>query len=345
MREINIGNKIVGKGSPVYIIAEVGSNHDGSFEKAKNLIKVASKCGADAVKFQLFKAEKIAANIDNEITRLPDGKTLYQLYKENETPYEWCYELNAYCKENDINFLATPFDKEAVDILDDVRVNAYKIASFEIVDFPLIEYISKKRKPIIISTGMANIEDIDDAVQIIKEYHSQYVLLHCGINYPLNLSDVNLLAIKTLQDRYNCPIGYSDHTEGRIVPILGVGLGMSVIERHITLDKGSSGPDHKFATNPEDFKNIVNSIRMAEMALGSPKKRKLKSEEIHYVRGRRSIFAVKDLKKGTILKKDHLAILRPALGLHPRYLDEVIGKKILSNISKYTPIKWDLLEK
>lgn len=343
MNEIKIGQKFVGLNYPIYIIAEIGSNHDGSIDKAKILIKKASECGVDAVKFQFFKADTIAANTDEEIAFLEIGKTLHQFYKECETPYEWCGELKEYCESCNVVFLATPFDKEAVDVLDKVDVEAYKVASFELVDYQLIEYIANKNKPIILSTGMANLDDINAALKVIEKFHLEYILLHCGIGYPLAFQDVNLKAMLTLKKEFNCPVGYSDHTNGITVPILGVGLGMDMIEKHFTLDKNSKGPDHGFAIEPDELKLMVESIRKAESALGTELKEKVKVEEIHYKRGRRSLFIIKDLKKGTILTEDNIMALRPGIGLHPKYFNKIIGKKLREDTPKYTPISWDMI--
>ncbi len=345
MNVIKIGNKFVGNNHPTYIIAEVGSNHDGSIEKAKELIKTASGCGVDAVKFQFFKADTIAADIEDEIVILENGKTLYQLYKENETPYEWVQELKNFCKIHNITFLATPFDKEAVIILEKIKVAAYKIASFEIVDYDFLDYIANKNKTIILSTGMANLEDIEAAVNIFKKHGTEFILLHCGISYPLSFKDVNFNAMLTLKEKFNCIVGYSDHTEGSLVPILGVGLGMDLIEKHFTLNKNLDGPDHNFALDPSELKTMVTNIRNAELALGKKIKDKVKAEEIHYRRGRRSLFVIKDISEGMILSVDNIASLRPGIGLHPKFLRDIIGKKVKKDISKNTPITWDIIEK
>ncbi len=344
MDVIKIGQKFIGSNYPVYIIAEIGSNHDGSIYKAKELIAKASECGVDAVKFQFFKADTIAADTDTSIAILEDGKTLHQFYKECETPYEWCRELKEYCEILNVVFLATPFDKEAVDVLENVDVDAYKIASFEIVDYQLLEYVARKNKPIILSTGMANLDDIKSALKIIEKYHSDYILLHCGMGYPLDFQDVNLKAIITLKKKFNCPVGYSDHTLGIIVPILGIGLGMDMIEKHFTLDKNLKGPDHCFAAKPDELKLMVDSIRKAETSLGSEIKEKVEAEEIHYKRGRRSLFLINDLKEGTVLTYNDVLALRPGIGLHPKYLNKIIGKKLKKNVLKNTPISWDLIE-
>ena len=344
MNEIRIGKKIIGLNQPIYIIAEIGSNHDGSIEKAKKLIKKASECGVDAVKFQFFKADTIAANMDDDLVVLENGKTMYQIYKENETPYEWCEELKKYSEKCNVVFLATPFDKKAVDLLDNVNIDAFKIASFEIVDFSLLDYVASKKRPIILSTGMANLDDIDSALEIIKKYHSKYILLHCGIVYPFNIKDCNLNAIKTLKERYKCPVGYSDHTEGLIVPIVGVGLGINIFERHFTLHKDTEGPDHGFASNPEEFRDLVIKIREAESALGSYEKKKVPSEEMHYIRGRRSIFVIKDIKKDSKFTHNNLGNLRPSIGLHPKHLERIIGKTAKKEIKKNTPLSWDLVK-
>jgi len=344
MDEVQIGKKFVGLNHPVFIIAEIGGNHDGSLDKAYKLIQIASECGVDAVKFQFFRADTIAAKIDNEIAILENGKTLHQFYKEIETPYEWCQDLKECCDKYRVEFIASPFDKEAVDLLNEVSINAYKIASFEIIDYHLIDYIASKKKPIILSTGMANLDDIHAALDVIKKYHSEYILLHCGMGYPLDFKDVNLKAILTLKDEFNCPIGYSDHTIGMVIPIFGVGLGMDMIEKHFTFDRNLVGADHSFAIEPNELKLMVENIRHAESALGTEVKDRVDVEEIHYKRGRRSLFIIKDLKKGTILTHENILALRPGIGLHPKFLNNIIGKKVKRDTPKYTPLSEDLIE-
>jgi pseudaminic acid synthase len=342
MEKVLIGNKLVGKGQPTYIIAEAGSNHDGKLKQAKELIDVAAAAGANAVKFQLFKAEEIAAQTKNEIVKLDNGKTLYNFYKSLEFARDWLGELNDYSKERGIEFMATPFDREAVDLLDKLNTTAFKISSFEIVDLPLIKYVACKHKPVILSTGMATLGEIEDALDIMyQENNEDAILLHCGIGYPLDYSEVNLLQMKTLSQAFQCPIGYSDHTMGISVPIAAVALGASVIEKHFTLDRNLNGPDHKFAVIPSELTQMIKSIRQVEQAKGSPIKKPTTSEAIHRKRGRRSMFAKVDILKGTRITQEMISILRPGIGLAPKYLEIVVGRVAQVDIAKNEPITWD----
>lgn len=342
MMKVKIGKRFVGDSEPTFIIAEAGSNHDGKLEQAKKLIEIAAEAEVDAVKFQLFKAEGIAAQPKDKIVQLNQGKTLYDFYKTLELPRQWLDELYDYAKEHEVEFLATPFDREAVDLLDGLNISAYKISSFEMVDLSFIKYIANKRKPIILSTGMASLGEIEDALKTIhSEDNYDIILLHCGISYPLDYSDVNLLAIKTLRQAFQCSVGYSDHTLGISVPIAAVALGAVIIEKHFTLDRSLSGPDHKFAVIPSELREMVKCIREVEQAKGSPIKGLVKSETVHFRRGRRSIFAKVDIPKGTRITKDMLSILRPGIGLPPKFLNIIVGRVSRTNIAKNEPITWD----
>ncbi|WP_418791006.1 pseudaminic acid synthase [Phosphitispora sp. TUW77] len=346
VNDITIGSKTIGPGSPCFIIAEAGSNHDRDLGQAKQLIDVAVEAGADAVKFQTFTADKIAANTVHEIMKLGNEyegvQTLYELYKGLELPREWQHELMEYAVGKGIIFLTTPFDYDAVEQMEVLNVPAYKIASFELVDLPFLNYIAKKGKPVILSTGMASLGEIEEALDAVyKSGNRQAVLLHCGISYPMPLQEVNLAVMETLNIAFQVPVGYSDHTLGITVPIAAAAWGARVIEKHFTIDKTLKGPDHKFALNPVELKAMVKGIREAEMCVGSPVKRLAESEKIHHMRGRRSIFAVTDIPRGTEITGEMLAILRPGVGLHPRYLDKVIGRKASVDIKANDPITWD----
>lgn len=347
MKEIRIGSKIIGDNHPTFIIAEAGSNHNQDLARAKEMIDVAVEAGVDAVKFQTFTAEKIAAKADDKIMELEanyqdTADNLFELYKELEMPREWLGILRDYAAEKGIMFLSTPFDYEAVDELDELGIPAFKIASFESIDLPFLKYIAQKGKPIILSTGMANLGEIEEALEIIyNEGNRQVILLHCGINYPLAFSDVNLKAMDTMRQAFQLPVGYSDHTLGIAVPISVAARGGMVLEKHFTLDKNLPGPDHKFALEPDELKDMVKGIREAEAALGKPFKRSLPSERIHYERGRRSIFAVEDIPSGTVITEEMLRVLRPGIGLKPKYYDLVVGRMARTDIKANEPISWD----
>ena len=346
MDKIKIGNRLIGPGEPTFIIAEAGSNHDRDLGQAKKLIDIAVQAGVDAVKFQTFTAEKIAANTSHKITQLGteyEGvKTLYDLYKGLELPREWQRELMEYAIERGVIFLTTPFDYDAVEEIEELDIPAYKIASFELVDLPFLHYIAEKGRPVILSTGMASLGEIEEALKAVYSGgNRQVILLHCGISYPLPLADVNLAVMDTLRMAFQVPVGYSDHTLGITVPLAAVARGAKVIEKHFTVDNSLKGPDHKYALNPGELKAMVKGIREAERCIGSSVKSLTESEKIHHQRGRRSIFAVTDIPCGTEIKREMLAILRPGIGLHPRYFEIVIGRKAAVDIKANEPITWD----
>ncbi|MDK2787428.1 MAG: hypothetical protein PWP07_653 [Epulopiscium sp.] len=348
MKNFKIGNFEIGENSPCFIIAEAGSNHDRDMGQAKEMIDVAVEAGANAVKFQTFTAEKIAADTSHPIVRLGDEyggvKTLFDLYKGLELPREWQLELKEYADKKGIMFLSTPFDYDAVEELENLGIEAYKIATFEMVDLPFLSYIAKKQKPIILSTGMANLGEIEEALDAIyKEKNEQVALLHCGIGYPMPMEDVHLAAMDTMKQAFQVPVGYSDHTLGITVPIASVARGAKIIEKHFTLDRRLKGPDHQFAIEPDELKAMVKGIRDVEKAIGSPIKKLAEVEKLHHERGRRSIFAKVDIPKGTVITKDMLAILRPGVGLMPKYLDIVVGREARKDIKRNEPITWEVI--
>ncbi len=348
MEHIKIGHRIIGPGHPAFIIAEAGSNHDRDLGQAKQLIDLAVEAGADAVKFQTFTADKIAANTGHAIVKLGneyDGvPTLYELYKGLELPREWQQELADYARGKGIIFLSTPFDYDAVNELESIGMLAFKVASFEMVDLPFLKYIAGKGKPVILSTGMADLGEVEEALEAIYlTGNQQVILLHCGISYPMPFGEVNLKAMDTLREAFQLVVGYSDHTPGISVPLAAVARGAKVIEKHFTLDKSLKGPDHKFALGPEELKAMVKGIREVEAALGSPVKGPAPAEEIHRARGRRSIFARVDIPRGTVISEEMLAILRPGVGLKPKFLELVVGRESRRDIRANEPITWELI--
>lgn len=334
---------MVGNGERCFIIAEAGSNHDGKLDQAKELIDIAADSGADAVKFQVFVADEMAAKTESEIARVDIAgcKTLHELYKSLEIPQEWLAELASYAGERGIIFLCTPFYEQAVDELDKIGAPAFKVASFELVHLPLLRYIARKGKPIILSTGMANLGEVEDAIAaIISEGNEQIVLLHCGSGYPHRVEDVNLAAMDTLKQAFSYPVGYSDHTLGITIPVAAVARGAKAIEKHFTISRDLPGPDHSFALEPPELKMMVREIRDTEKAIGNPQKTVTDSELVRYKRGRRSIFAKVDIPRGTRINPEMLAILRPGIGLMPKYLDIVVGRTAQTDIKAGQPITW-----
>ncbi len=349
MKPIKIGDIKVGKKNPVLIVAELSANHLHDYELAIKIVKAAKEAGADAIKLQTYTPDTITLDCDNKYFRIKqetiwDGKTLYQLYEEAYTPWEWQPKLKEIAEDLGMLCFSSPFDKTAVDFLEKMNVPAYKIASFEITDLPLIEYVASKGKPIIISTGIAEIEDIEEAIEACKRTgNNQIILLKCTSAYPTPLEDVNLKTIEYLSKKFGTLVGLSDHTLGVSVPIAAVSLGACLIEKHLTFDRNLGGPDAAFSLEPDEFKSMVDSIREIEKALGSSDYRLTekmkKSKEFS-----RSLFIIQDIKAGDLLTKENVKSIRPAFGLHTKYLKEILGKKVKKDIKKGTPLNWELIE-
>ena len=340
MKKVRIGDRLIGEGEPCFIIAEAGSNHNGSLKQAKKLIDVASEAKANAVKFQIYKAESLYSRYTPEFSYLK-GQDTYELIKDIETPREWINELAKYCEDKNITFLATPFDFKAVDLLDKY-VPAFKIASFEIVDLELLRYAAEKGKPMIISTGMANLGEIEDAINAIKSAGNEdIILLHCNSLYPAPVDVVNLKAVDTMKTALKVPVGFSDHTSGIHIPIAAVAMGACVIEKHFTVDRNLPGPDHSFAIEPDELKEMVRCIREVGKAKGNGIKEKsvLESEEM-YIKARRSIHAKVDIPKGTLITGDMLIIKRPGYGIKPKFIDIVSGREAKKDIKEDEWITW-----
>jgi len=341
-KEVKIGNKKIGGNNPTYIIAEIGSNHNRDKKIAKKMIDKAANAGVDAVKFQTFKAEKLYSKKTPKFSK--DKVSPFDLIKSIELPREWHKELFEYTEKKGLHFFSSPFDYEAVDQLDEIGVPAFKIASFEIVDLELLKYISQKKKPIILSTGMASIEEIEEAIDAIKSQgNDKIILLHCNSMYPAPVDIVNLNAIKTMQSAFQIPIGFSDHTLGIHIPISAVVVGAKVIEKHITLDRKMKGPDHNFAIEPDELKQMVQNIRDVEKALGTGIKNVSKEEKEMYEKGRRSIIALENIPKGTKITREMLIVKRPGYGIKPKFIDNVIGKIAKKVIKADDWLTWDLI--
>jgi len=343
---VKIAGRPVGPGYPALIIAEVGSNFDRDIEKAKKLVDLAKECGADAIKFQSFAAEKIINRASFEEGSDAEfqkkwKKSVWEIYKEAEFPREWHREIVDYCKKRGIMFLSSPYDKEAVDLLDEIDLPAYKIGSGDVTFLQLVEYIAKKGKPILMGVGASTMSEIEEAVEVIRKHNNQLILLQCVTNYPSSFEDANVKAMKTLEDAFNVPVGYSDHTSGSVVPVLSIAFGCCVIEKHFTDDKTLPGPDHSFALNVDEFRQLVTDVRNAEAALGSPIKKIYPSEEKTKIVQRRSLFAKTDIQKGTVITEDMIGILRPWKGLLPKYFAVVVGKTAKKDIKAGEAITWE----
>jgi len=339
-KEVTIGEKIVGEGHLTYIIAEVGSNHNRDKIIAKKLIDKAADAGVDAVKFQTFKAEKLYSKKTPKFSKDKIGP--YDLIKSIELPREWHEELFEYTANKNLHFLSSPFDYEAVDLLNEIGVPAFKLASFEITDLELLKYTAKKRKPIILSTGMANIEEIKEALETIRfQGNDDIVLLHCNSMYPSPVEIVNLNAINTMFAAFRIPIGFSDHTIGVHIPVAAVAKGAKVIEKHFTLDRRMKGPDHNFAVEPDELKQMVQNIRDVEKAAGTGIKEASTEEKEMYEKGRRSLIATRDIPKGTKITRDMIVIKRPGFGIKPKFLNKVVGKTAKKDIKEEQWITWE----
>lgn len=344
---VKIGKRWVGEGEPAFIIAEAGANHDRKLSQAKQLIDVAVDAGADAVKFQVYSAETIYSKKTPQFSYLKEldaGKSTYDILRENELPREWLKELSDYCQNKGIIFLASPFDKEAVDQLYAVDVPAYKWASFEIVDLPLLKHAASKGKPMLLATGMCNLADIQEAVDTVRSTGNEdLILLHCTSLYPTKPEQVNLRMMDTIKAAFHLPVGLSDHTLGITVPVAAVARGACVVEKHFTLSRKLKGPDHPFALEPEELKQMVRNIREVEESLGSSEKQMISAEAEMAKLGRRSIIARVDIPRGVRITEDMLIIKRPGYGIRPRFLDIVIGREAKRDIEKDDIITWEMV--
>lgn len=345
---IALGGRAIGGGFPVFIVAELSANHMQNFSLAVKTIRAMKKAGADAVKLQTYTPDTITINCANRYFQIRStarwgGQTLYRLYEQAYMPWNWQPKLKKIAEDAGLIFFSTPFDRTAVDFLEKMGVPLYKVASCEITDIPLIKYIAKKNKPMIISTGIATRADIKEAVTACKRVgNNKIVLLKCTSAYPTPLDEVNLRMIPKLKKDFGCVVGVSDHAMGIIVSLSAVALGAKVIERHFTLDRNMAGPDSAFSLEPAEFREMVEAVRNIEKALG--KADYSLTREARKSRGfSRSLFVVKDIKAGGRLSDENIRSIRPGCGLHPRYLKKVLGRKVKKYVRKGTPLKLDLL--
>lgn len=330
----------------VYVIAEMSANHGGSLERAKEIIRVAKENGADCIKIQTYTADTMTIDCDNKYFNLSKGtwagENLYSLYEKAYTPWEWHDDLKQEAEKNGIDFLSTPFDISSMDFLEEAGMEYYKIASFELVDIPLIKYIASKGKPIIMSTGMSNLGEIQEAVDVIKEAGCQLVLLKCTSAYPTVYEEMNIRTMANLKETFDVPVGLSDHSMGDVAALAAVALGGKVIEKHLCLDRSLDTPDSVFSMEPEEFKNMVQRIRQMESVLGKVNYNTVACESTDII-NRRSVFVVQDIREGELLTKDNVRIIRPGYGLKPKYYDEVIGQRALQDIKRGTPLCFELI--
>lgn len=346
---IKIGNHSISKESRTYVIAEMSGNHNMDYERAKEILYAAKESGADAIKVQTYTADTITLDCDDpcfQITQgtLWDGTTLHKLYEKAYTPWEWQPKLQKIADEIGLDFFSSPFDFSSVDFLEKMNVPAYKIASFEITDIPLIRKVSKLGKPVIISTGIATLSDIELAVNTCREAgNNDIILLKCCSAYPTPYEDINLRTMVNLSDTFNCTVGLSDHTMGDTVAIASVALGAKVVEKHLTLRRADGGVDSAFSMEPVEFKRMVESIRIVEKSLGTVTYEltaKQKAEREHA----RSLFIARDMKAGEVLDENNMKSVRPANGLHTKYYDDLLGKRVKRDVSLGTPLSWDIID-
>ncbi len=348
MNNFIINEKLIGESAPAFIIAELSANHNHSLETAKKTIEAAKDAGADAIKIQTYTADTLTIDCDGPHFRISggtlwDGLTLYKLYQQAYTPWEWHEELKNYSRSLGLIFFSTPFDFSAVDFLENLGVPLYKVASFEITDINLIEYIARKNKPVIISTGIASLAEIENAVAVCRRAgNNKIALLKCTSAYPAPPEDANLAAISSLANAFGTIAGLSDHTTGSAVAIAAAALGAKIIEKHLILDRNLGGPDSQFSMEPSEFRAMVNDIRIVEKAVGS----KLIATGPQKLKGRefsRSLFAVEDIATGEIFTNTNIRSIRPGGGLAPRHFNDIIGKRARCAIKRGTPLSFDLL--
>jgi pseudaminic acid synthase len=350
MESIWIGDRAIGPGAPTFIVAEISANHNGSFEQAQKIVEAAKQAGADAVKLQTYTADTITIASDRKPFRIGggtlwDGRTLHELYREAGMPWDWQPKLKEAAQSIGLQCFSSAFDASAVDFLEAMDVPAHKVASCELVDLQLIQKMASTGKPLIMSTGMASVEEIDEALTAAREAGAlQIALLKCTSAYPAPPEEMNLLTIPELVRRFDVPVGLSDHTMGETVPVVAVSLGACIVEKHLTLARADGGPDSGFSLEPGEFKAMVTAVRTAERALGGvhfgASEREVASRVF-----RRSLFAVADIKAGAQFTTENVRSIRPGHGLHTRHLGEVLGKTAAVDIERGTPLNWDLVSR
>ncbi|MEG6548843.1 pseudaminic acid synthase [Desulfocurvibacter africanus] len=339
------GPREIGPACSCYVIAEMSANHNHDIERAEAIVRAAAEAGADAIKLQTYTADTLTIPCDNDYFRIKgtlwNGRTLHELYQEAYTPWEWQPRLKALANDLGMDCFSTPFDATAVDFLETMGVPCHKVASFENVDIPLLKKIASTGKPVIMSTGMATLAEIDEAVKTLRENGAGgIVLLKCTSAYPAPAEEANLRTIPHMAEAFGCPAGLSDHTLGSAVAVASVCLGACVVEKHFTLSRADGGPDGAFSMEPEEFKAMVHDIRIAEKALGKIYY-SLSEKEVKSSVFRRSLFAVRDIRKGQKLTEDDIKSIRPGYGLHTRHLNVVLGRRAAKDISRGTPIAWE----
>ncbi len=342
---MEINGRIIGDGHPAYIIAEMSANHAGSLERALELIHVAKDAGADCVKIQTYTADTMTIDCHNEYFQIEkgtwEGENLYGLYQKAYTPWEWQEQLRDEAAKVGIDFLSTPFDPRSVDFLEDLGVHFYKIASFELVDIPLLEYVAAKNKPIIMSTGMGTLEEIQEAVDAIcSTGNRQLALMKCSSAYPAKPEEMNLRTMQDLKERFGVPVGLSDHSMGAFSAATAVAMGANLIEKHFCISRAVKNPDSSFSMEPQEFREMVEQVREVEKAMGTVQYGVSRQEESNAC-FRRSLFVVEDIAAGEVLTPEKIRSIRPAYGLKPKYYQEVLGRTAKRSLRRGTPLSFD----
>lgn len=346
---ISIGSRLIGSGEPVFIIAEAGVNHNGQVDLACRLVDVAADAGADAVKFQTFRADRLAspaaAKAAYQLDTTDPAETQRDMLRKLELGKDQLQIVKARCAERGILFLSTPFDEESADLVDALGVPAFKIASGEVTNWPLLRHIARKGKPVMVSTGMSYLGEIDDAVRVLREAGChELILLHCVTSYPAPPEDANLLAMRMMEGAFGVPVGFSDHTDGLAVALAAVALGACALEKHLTLDRTLAGPDHAASLEPAAFKQLVADVRRVERARGDGRKQPAHSELANRSVVRRSVAAAVDLPAGTVLRCEMLRALRPATGLAPSVAEQLVGRKTTRPLAAGELVSWSDLQ-
>ena len=345
---IKIRNRIIGEGHPTYMIAEMSANHAGSKQHALEIIHAARESGADCIKIQTYTADTLTIDCHNRYFAINDGtwkgENLYSLYQKAYTPWEWQAELKEEAEKLGLDFFSTPFDHTSVDFLEEMGMEFYKIASFELVDIPLIKYVASKGKPIIMSTGMGSLEEVEEAVAAVRSTgNDQLALLKCSSAYPAITDEMKLSVMTDMRKRFHVPTGLSDHSLGSLGAVTAVAMGASIIEKHFCLDRRLKNPDSTFSMEPQEYAAMVRDIRLVEKAAGQPIYGPEQSE-LGNMAFRRSIFVVKDIKAGEKLTPENIRVIRPSNGLKPKYYEEVLGRTAKCDIGFGTPLSWDVIE-
>ncbi len=348
IKNITINHRVIGQHCPPYVIAELSANHNGDIERAFAIMVAAKAAGADAIKLQTYTADTITLNSNAEEFMIRgglwNGQSLYQLYQDAYMPWEWHAPLFEKARELGISIFSSPFDTTAVDLLEDLNAPAYKIASFEVIDIPLIQYVAATQKPMIVSTGMANRDEIDEAVEAIRAAGcKQFALLHCVSGYPAPAEDYHLHTLTDMATRYRCPVGLSDHTIDNATAITSVALGAAIIEKHVTLNRNGGGADDSFSLEPDELNNLCRDVKTAWQALGSVNYQ-IKTSEKGNKQFRRSLYFVKPLKNGDVITQDCVRSVRPGFGLAPKEITNIIGRRVSCDVSYGEAVSWTVIE-